>query len=285
MKLITTLLLMLCALLPSIALSEELNPFSSKELQIVDKSIPFNSYNEWFNYAKENTRNVAQLDRWQKSVNPSAFERLISTTEAYWIAYQSDGLNISGVMAYPKNYQGEKLPVVIYNRGGNHKHNVSRTQLLNLIMPLAEKGYLVIASNYRGAKFSEGKDEYGGKDVNDVLRLIEVAKTLPGADTSRVAMIGFSRGGMMTWQALRREQDSINTAIIVAGVTDQSSELLRRPEMLKLFQELVPMFDANRDAEVRARSAIHWLDELNTQVPLLLIHGDSDVRVDVSNST
>ena len=32
---------------------------------------------------------------------------------------------------------------------------------------IAAQGYVVIASNYRGNSNSEGKEEFGGSDVND----------------------------------------------------------------------------------------------------------------------
>jgi dipeptidyl aminopeptidase/acylaminoacyl peptidase len=60
-----------------------------------------------------------------------------------------------------------------------------------------------LASNYSGSLFSEGKYEFGGADVNDVLRLIDIAKSIPNADPKRIVMMGWSRGGQMTYQALK----------------------------------------------------------------------------------
>jgi dipeptidyl aminopeptidase/acylaminoacyl peptidase len=76
-----------------------------------------------------------------------------------------------------------------------------------------------VASQYRGNAGGEGKEEFGGRDVDDVLNLIKLLISLPQADAKRIGMYGWSRGGMMTYQALARS-DQVAAAIVGAGVTD-----------------------------------------------------------------
>ncbi|BDX07503.1 alpha/beta hydrolase family protein [Planctobacterium marinum] len=249
----------------------------------VGKAIPFESYAAWLQDVKTNSP-ARFIKGFEQTMDAEKTDRVLKNTESYWMNYQSDGLQISGVMAWPKNWQGGKLPVVIYNRGGNFKHNVSRMKLASMLLPIAEQGFLVLASNYRGSRYSEGKDEFGGADVNDVLRLIEVAKTIPNANPDKIALFGWSRGGMMTWQTLRQNKVDIDAIVIGAGVVDQEPELKRRPEMERLMQHMIPGFKENREAELHKRSAIKWMDELNKAVPVLLLHGDKDVRVDVAQA-
>lgn len=258
--------------------------YRTDAITLVDKAVPFDNFEEWLADVKKNARNEKMVSGFQRNMGNSDTDRLLANTESHWIAYQSDGLKISGVMAYPKNWQGGKLPVVIFNRGGNFKHNVSRVLLVKRLLPIAEQGYLVLASNYRGSRYSEGKDEFGGEDVNDVLRLIEIAKTIPNADASKIALFGWSRGAMMTWQALRQNTQDISAAIVGAGVVDMAPELQRRPEMEKLLTHMVPDFKENRESHLKQRSAINWMQELNAEVPVLLLHGDKDWRVDVTQS-
>ncbi len=66
-------------------------------------------------------------------------------------------------------------------------------------------GFVVVASQYRGADGGEGKEEYGGADIADVLNLIPLAKSLGYADMKNVFMFGNSRGGMMTYLALKNQ--------------------------------------------------------------------------------
>ena len=257
-----------------------------KTLSLKGNALPFENYQAWLAHAQSNNQDVAFVDRWQKGVNPNAFNTLIQQTSAQWIEYESDGLKISGVMVAPTNAGNKKLPVIIYNRGGNNKHNVSRITVVDRLLPLAAQGYIVLASNYRGSRFSEGEDEFGGKDVNDVVALIDIAKQLPHADSSKIALYGVSRGGMMTWQALRqlKASNDIKTAIVVAGPTDLHYTINRRSDMKALLYKMVPDIENNQENALNTRSAVKWADELNTKVPLLLIHGDADVRVDVAHT-
>ena len=258
--------------------------FSTSELTLVSEAIPFNTFEDWLNDIKGIKTNIKRLDNFQRRVNPKAFARFKNTVASHWISYQSDGLKIAGVVAYSKDYSGEKLPVVIFNRGGNDSGGNSRISLYKLILPLAEQGYIVLASNYRGSRFSEGKDEFGGEDVNDVLRLIDIVDTIPFADTNRIGMVGWSRGAIMTLLAARKST-RIKSAAVIAGNVDMFASLKRRPDMeKKVYARLVPNFDNNREVELEKRSAIFWVEELNPEMPLLVMHGTEDWRVDYKQS-
>ena len=84
---------------------------------------------------------------------------------------------------------------------------------------ISSKGYVIIASQYRGNDGGEGQEEFGGKDVNDVLNLIPLLSQVPSADTWRIGMYGWSRGGLMTYIALAKTT-KIKAAVVGSGVTD-----------------------------------------------------------------
>lgn len=44
-----------------------------------------------------------------------------------------------------------------------------------------------------------GRDEFGGSDVGDVLKLLDISLKLPGLDADNIFMRGTSRGGMMNY--------------------------------------------------------------------------------------
>ena len=54
-----------------------------------------------------------------------------------------------------------------------------------------------------GEDGGQGREEFGGKDVNDVLNLIKLAQSLPFVEPTKIVMLGFSRGGMMTYLAIK----------------------------------------------------------------------------------
>ncbi|MHA7056156.1 alpha/beta hydrolase family protein [Aquimarina sp. M1] len=199
----------------------------------------------------------------------------------YEVMYLSDGLKIQSFAAIPKK-EG-KHPVIIYNRGGNRDLgalNIKTT--IYRFAKLANEGYIVIGCNYRGSGKSEGMEEFGGKDVNDVLNLIIAIKELPEADPTRVGMYGWSRGGMMTYLALTKT-NTIKTAVVGGARSDLRT--IERPEMEKgVYAELIPSYYKNKETELQKRSAILWSDKFSPKVPIFLLHGNSDWRVKSTNS-
>ncbi|HEU0201413.1 MAG TPA: prolyl oligopeptidase family serine peptidase [Burkholderiaceae bacterium] len=250
--------------------------------EIVDRqrcALPFQSYEAWIAFIREKHRaNGKQFDEARfRSVYPAAdFERLHDGSVQCWdIVYRSQGLKIAGYLVGPQDRDRGPPPVIIYNRGGNRDYG--RLVLTDLIdfAGWARHGFLVLASQYRGATGSEGSDEFGGADVNDVLSLFPLARSI-GADMRNVFMVGFSRGGLMTYLALKRGA-VINAAVVIGGPTDLALEAKYRPEMLALYRELMPDFDRRRHEHLRARRVIDFASRLDA--PLLLLHGGADERV------
>ena len=204
--------------------------------------------------------------------------KYLDSIEIYSITYLSDGLKVNGLLVKPK--KKGKHPAIIYNRGGNR--NFGALVIAHGAITLGEiakEGYVVIASQYRGNAGSEGKEEFGGEDVNDITILPEVLKEVESADTKRIGMYGWSRGGMMTYIALTKT-DKIKAAVVGGGVSDQLSSIEDRPQMeTKVLSELIPNYAQNKEAELEKRSAIKWVDQFPKDVPILMLHGNSDWRV------
>ena len=202
--------------------------------------------------------------------------------EIYHISYLSDGLKVKGYLAQPKT--PGIYPAVIWNRGGALE---DPTLTPAKLAPYAQNGYVAVGSQYRGNLGSEGREEFGGADVNDVLNLIPVLKSLPNVDAGRIGMVGYSRGGMMTYVALKeqtlRGTNDIKAACTIAGPTDLFMLAEERPKLLN--ERLVPLIGGTPQevsAEYEARSAVYWADKIN--VPLLIQHGEADLSVSVEES-
>ncbi len=206
----------------------------------------------------------------------------IANVDVYELFYESDGHKIQAFAAVPKA-EGT-YPVIIFNRGGNR--DLGALQVLPKkgsysvaynFPRLAQEGFVVIGCNYRGGGKSEGQDEFGGADVNDVLNLIEVVEEIPKADANNIGMYGFSRGGMMTYLTLPKT-DRIKAAVIVGGPTDKT--IIDRPNMeTMVYSELIPDYWNQKEEELKKRSAVYFADRLPRDVPILLLHGNIDWRV------
>ena len=191
---------------------------------------------------------------------------------AYEITYKSQGKKVVGFIVEPEG-NDEKLPVIIYNRGGSNNYGIiTEKDVQTKLARFASWGYIVFASQYHGCGGSEGKDELGGEDLYSVLDLYKVIKKHTRADEKRIGMFGISRGGLMTYMTLRKVR-WVKVAAVIAGSADLVSELAYRPEMKKLNKK---MFGGGKE-ELIKRSAAYWADEIRTH--LVLFHNKDDKKV------
>jgi len=204
----------------------------------------------------------------------------VENTVVERITYFSDGLEIKGFLAYPKNREG-KLPCVIWCRGGfGNKGKIDSFSARGIFGEIASWGYVVFASQYR----SEELDEFGGADLNDVLNILPLAEEIDFADNENWGIEGWSRGGMMTYLALTK-LNNFRAAIVVGGISNLRS--MKNDEfLLKHFRQ---KFKEDNLAEVlekffNSRSIVEFPEKISANTALLIIHGSKDERVPVENS-
>lgn len=216
----------------------------------------------------------------ETSVPAKAFAFVRSGFDCRVVTYASDGQIVAGYVVQPKmDMAAGKLPLLVYNRGGNGNFGrIDALQLFRKLLPLAKAGYVVAASQYR-----DDGDEFGGKDVDDVLRLIDLSLALPGVDASHIFLLGESRGAMMSY-LVARQRAGITAIATVGGATDLLAGLQWRPEMQRVYRARIPGYDTNKQAAMEARSALRWTEQLPTDMPVLLLHGEADDRVSVEDS-
>ncbi|MET3022318.1 alpha/beta hydrolase family protein [Flavobacterium hydatis] len=198
------------------------------------------------------------------------------------INYKSfDNLKLRGFLIEPK--KKGNYPVLIYNRGGNGNFGAVKSGFLTeFLSKIANEGYIVIGSQLRGTSVSEGVDEFGGKDVNDVLSLFEIIDQLPNADKSRIGVFGWSRGVMTNFLMLKKT-NRIKTNIAIAGQADLIES--KRPEMFGVYRERIPGYAKDSVAALKTRSSLLAIDSIqNKKVSHFIIQGNKDVKVDISNA-
>jgi len=202
----------------------------------------------------------------------------------YSITYFSDRLKVKGFIAIPND--NKVHPCVLFNRGGNENNsmltNESFARKANFLL---DNGYIFAATQYRGSLGSEGKDEFGGGDVNDVINLIQSLRNIPQADTSRVASFGWSRGAINTYVALTKSTN-IKAAVIGGGMSDLV-KLRDWRKMLDtgLYAKLIPQYKETKNDELlKQRSALYMADKIPKNVPILILHGTADGNVPASQS-
>ncbi|MDE2173433.1 MAG: prolyl oligopeptidase family serine peptidase [Patescibacteria group bacterium] len=195
---------------------------------------------------------------------------------AYRLIYTSQGHAVVGYIVVPKKH-ATRAPTIVFNRGGSGEFGAIRIGWLfsGTIAALARAGYVVIASQYSGVTGGEGVDEMGGSDLSDVINLKKIIAGLSFCDTQKIGMYGISRGGIMTYRTLQKTR-WVHAAVVVSGPTDLFFNEKYRPEMRKHFQK---MFGGSRE-EKKKRSVLYWYKEISRTVPLLVLCGMADWRVD-----
>lgn len=182
-------------------------------------SCPFADWSGWLDFIRKPPDESAAAEQYAGLISADQYARYAAGTDTHTerITYRNDGLTIGGVMVSPRT--PGRHPVIIYNHG--NVMDVGRIILAEILEfnRLAERGYIVLASTYRGAGGSEGQPSMDGGDVSDSLALIRVAEGLPDADPTRIGMWGFSRGGFVTYGALART-NRIAAAVIQGGPAD-----------------------------------------------------------------
>ena len=215
----------------------------------------------------------------QSLVPAKAFAFARAAFDCRIVTHASGGQTVSGyVVRLKTNPSAGKQPLLIYNRGGNGDFGkLDALHVFQTLLPLAKAGHVVAASQYRDA------DEFGGKDVDDVMQLIDLSLALPEVDNERIFLLGQSRGAMMSYLVARQRND-ITAMATIAGGTDLLTGLAWRPEMERVYRARIPGYANNKQAALEARSALRWAEQLPADMPVLLLHGDADDRINAADS-
>jgi len=225
-------------------------------------------------------RNRIELgDTQNKMIKSGWGEHTLSNSVVEKMTYNSDGLNVKGYLAYPGDTT-QKYPCIIWNRGGIGEKGVIDTFTARGIFgQIASWGYVLLASQYRGNAGGEGKDEFGGEDINDVLNLLPLAEEIQCADTERWGIEGWSRGGMMTYLTLTKNH-TFKCAVITGGIANLGCSSAESRFMRKLFEVTMGDYgDENFKQKCDARSIVNFPEKLPRTTPMLILHGTADKRV------
>lgn len=202
----------------------------------------------------------------------------------FLFSYPSDGYQIKGTISFVES-PSEK-PLLIFLRSG-HRY-------LGLMNPASifttSHDYTVLSTTYRDG-VSEGSDEFGGNDVNDVENLVKFLPQLEQKlsiflNPKKTYMLGGSRGGMEMFLALARSSDlqaKVDKAVSLTGLMDLNECMRNRPDMRNMFIsdfDLVP--GVNEEEWVAYRNPINAVNSLRKDLPFLIIQGTDDNRISLS---
>lgn len=209
---------------------------------------------------------------------PDSFSNIC---RSYKFLYRSDDFNIQAYISIPDDCtEISPSKCILYNRGGNSKLGLlTDTDTANIC---AATGRIVVASQYRGSVGSEGVDEFGGRDLQDIFGLIDLCEqTFSFTDMTDFCAVGVSRGGMMTYMAAKADP-RIKRIIAISAVSDLVSAYNDREDMKALLTNAIGGTPEELPEEYENRSAVCWASEIT--VPTLIIHSKGDSQVSFSQA-
>lgn len=199
-----------------------------------------------------------------------------------------DGILIDGFMVKPKNFDpNKKYPIVfqVYSEPAsttvNDRFGIGKNALY--VGDMAEDGYIYASLDGRGTPAPKGRawrksiyKKIGIVNIRDqAMGALEMFKTYPFIDTSRVAVWGWSGGGSATLNCLFQYPEIYKTGISIAAVANQLTyDNIYQERFMGLPQE-------NLEDFVKG-SPIHYVK--NFRGNLLYVHGTGDDNVHYQNA-
>lgn len=191
------------------------------------------------------------------------------------ITYSSDGLKVIAFIAAPAQKAIRKLPVIIFNRGSFVRNDIAFVHA-PLFRKFVQEGFIVVAPALRQSEGGEGTDQLGGEDINDILNIWPLLEKFSMVDVNNVFLLGESRGGMMTYLALKNKVE-VRAAATIGAITDLEAYISDRPWDEQNLKNLWDDYDRKKKQILDHRSVMAWYDSI--RVPVLILHGGQDPQV------
>jgi len=200
-----------------------------------------------------------------------------------------DGLEMVSYLTTPPGIEPKKLPLVLLIHGGPWDRDSDSYDPEAQF--LANRGYAVLQSNYRGSIgfgikfFNAGDLQVGLGMVEDVIDAARWAVDQGIADPKRIAAMGGSMGGFATLRALEMRPDLFACGVDEFGPADEAMGLRTFP---KYWSNIIARWrrregDVDHDENWNRRiSPLYHVDAI--RAPLLIGQGKNDPRVTLANA-
>ena len=221
-------------------------------------------------------------------INEKLREHELPRTEV--VQWESaDGVGIEGLLTYPVGYEhGDSCPLVLSVHGGPEgvfsETFVGNPSIFGQVATLASMGYAVLRCNVRGSTgygptFRHANfQDWGGADHQDLLSGVDHVIDRGIADSSRIGIVGWSYGGYLAaWAST--QTDRFRAAVVGAGITNLISNAgtCDIPDNIpnhfggEIWQQTDLLIERSPVLQVKYATT-----------PTLILHGEEDIRVPVS---
>ena len=231
-------------------------------------------------YTYDTDRNLLQK---LGSAYPELDQKSLGTMTG--IIYQAaDDTEIPGYLTIPPGAERKNLPLIVMPHDGPLARDSWTFSFLRTF--LANRGYAVLQMNYRGSsgfglKWQlDAHQDWGGLTYSDIQDATRWAVSEGIADPKRICIMGWGFGGYAALLGAVRNSDTYRCAVSIAGIADlkmqeDHGEIVGDKNLRRL--------QIGSDAgKLERDSPLQNVEQIG--IPVLLVHGTKDWRVQVDHS-
>ena len=195
-------------------------------------------------------------------------------------AKDKEGIEVHGLLTKPADFKGAPVPMILFVHGGPNGQDEHAFDFLR--QWLATRGYAELNVNYRGSS-GRGQDyakaiaaDWGHYEVEDLLACADKAVAMGVADPNRMAVTGWSYGGILTDYTVA-STDRFKAGISGAGVAAPMSFYGVDQYILQYDNELGPPW---KNLQLYIKMSYPFLEiDKRVHTPMLFMGGTSDMNV------
>ncbi len=182
----------------------------------------------------------------------------------------ADGVQLGGYLFHPSGRALASI-IILHGYGGDATWTAWTAKLL------ANDGFAALCLSQRGWLGSTGDEDQGLRQPDDALAAVAWLRSQPGCD-GPVALLGYSQGGQVALLAAARPGANLLAVAAFFPCTDLAA--WARDSADTGIADYLADFVA--PADMRACSPVFVADQI--RCPVLLVHGEDDTTVPISQS-
>ncbi|MFT6814401.1 MAG: dipeptidyl aminopeptidase/acylaminoacyl peptidase [Sphingobacteriales bacterium] len=216
---------------------------------------------------------------WSKVEKGRVEKRMIKTT---------DDKEMLTWVIYPPNFDSTKTyPTLLYCQGGPQSAVSQFFSYRWNFQLMAAQGYIVVAPNRRGLPTfgQEWNDQisgdWGGQAMNDYLSAIDEVSKETYVDENRLGSVGASYGGYSVYWLAGNHEGRFKSFISHCGLFNFESWYATTEELFFANHDIGGNWWSDKISDSYTKHSPH-LYVKNWNTPIMVIHGEKDFRVPVS---
>lgn len=225
--------------------------------------------------------------------------KLTTETDAIWnkipkakvekhMVKTSDGKDMLVWMVLPPDFDPtKKYPALLYCQGGPQSAVSQFFSTRWNFQMMASKGYIVVAPNRRGLPTfgKEWNDEisgdWGGQAIQDYLSAIDFAAKMPYVNKDKLGAVGASYGGYSVYKLAGVHNKRFKALIAHCGLFNLESWYGSTEELFFANKDIGGPYWTKPQPGSYEKFSPHKFVQ-NWDAPILVIHGEKDFRVPIS---